>query len=494
MKRFLPLSLACFTLLCSCGTEPKAPFVPKEDFNENFRLLEEGNVTVVNPTLESTTYYYGPDCVYRSFDDTSRSGFGYMTLADQGMFSFSLENDKVQLGNTLSLSPSDHASLMLYSPSLLSDNASFRKKSDGTWASTHENTLVTFAYIAGLGINLSSTNGYTILTKGTMTGEEKEGGILDFNYSFSTSSYSFSYEISFTNIGSTQNKTIESYMASNPTLTSPVSWSEAQKSSIAAVYGDASEVPFPAASPYSAFSASSSTAVFLDYGKECKAMVADYQKKLEKAGFVLNADRSTLSGDSSVYLYEKDKQVEDVNAGKDHVTYEAVFGFVPNSALNASDAARFPNGKFILNLKLYRYTFHPATQDSLNLYLQYAGLDSKAVPGFAFQEQPTKMFGADKTEVAKDAITSQGSTAAFDHYYVLGLSFASLATVKKEMANYVNSLVLSGFEKNESASSDSISIYTKKADGYPNGITVQISAEGGSSSTDTPWLDVEYAW
>ena len=104
------------------------------------------------------------------------------------------------------------------------------------------------------------------------------------------------------------------------------------------------------------------------------------------------------------------------------------------------------------------------------------------------------MFGADKTEVAKDAITSQGSTAAFDHYYVLGLSFASLATVKKEMANYVNSLVLSGFEKNESASSDSISIYTKKADGYPNGITVQISAEGGSSSTDTPWLDVEYAW
>ena len=62
------------------------------------------------------------------------------------------------------------------------------------------------------------------------------------------------------------------------------------------------------------------------------------------------------------------------------------------------------------------------------------------------------------------------------------------------MANYVNSLVLSGFEKNESASSDSISIYTKKADGYPNGITVQISAEGGSSSTDTPWLDVEYAW
>ena len=257
MKRFLPLSLACFTLLCSCGTEPKAPFVPKEDFNENFRLLEEGNVTVVNPTLESTTYYYGPDCVYRSFDDTSRSGFGYMTLADQGMFSFSLENDKVQLGNTLSLSPSDHASLMLYSPSLLSDNASFRKKSDGTWASTHENTLATFANIAGLGINLSSTNGYTILTKGTLVGEEKEGGILDFNYSFSTSSYSFSYEISFTNIGSTQNKTIESYMASNPTLTSPVSWSEAQKSSIAAVYGDASEVPFPAASPYSAFSASS---------------------------------------------------------------------------------------------------------------------------------------------------------------------------------------------------------------------------------------------
>lgn len=494
MKRFLPLGLAYFTLLCSCGTEPKAPFVPKEDFNENFRLLEEGNVTVNNPTLGSTTYYYGPDCVYRSFDDASRSGFGYMTLVDQGMFSFTLENDKVQLGNTLSLSTSDHASLMLYSPSLLSDNASFRKKSDGTWASTHENTLATFAYIAGLGVNLSSTNGYTILTKGTLVGEEKEGGILEFNYEFSTSSYSFSYDITFTNIGNTQNKAIESYMASNPSLTAPASWSEAQKNSIAAVYGDSFEVPFPAASPYSAFSASSSTAVFLDYGKECKAMVADYQKKLETAGFVLNTDRSTLSGDSSVYLYEKDKQVEDVNTGKGHVTYEAVFGFVPNSSLNASDAVRFPNGKFILNLKLYRYTFHPATQDSLNLYLQYAGLDSKVVPGFAFQEQPTKMFGADKTDVAKDSITSQGADATFDHYYVLGLSFESLTTAKKEMANYVNSLVLSGFEKNESASSDSISIYTKKAEGYPNDITVQISAEGGSSSTDTPWLDVEYAW
>ena len=500
IKNYFVLGMS-LALLCSCGgsssstssndgssiSSSKDSTSVHENFNDVFASFEDGNMTVYNDIMDTTTYYYGPDAVYREYNSNKSSSYGYMTMSNEGMFSFVLDNDKVNIKNTLSLSDSDHASLMLYSPSLISDNASFKQK-NGVWTSTHENTLQMFAYIAGLGSNLSSTNGQTVLLTGTMTGKENGDGSLTFSYSFESTSYTFSYVLTISSIGSTHNKTIESFQKAGKMKDPETDWNATQKALITNVTGD-KVLPYPTGtSAYTAFSYGSNLISFTDYGSNASNMPEQYKAQLEAAGFSLNSSRSSLDGTDPIYLYEMDKQVEDLDNGKAHVTYEIVFGY---TGVSSTTASRYPNGKFIVNFKLYQYTFKPTSVDSLNAFIKNTFNSDSVLPSFSFSATPSSMYAADQTQNAKESYETLGYTASFDHYFVFGIAFESNLDCASESSSYQSLLLASGFKKGNS--SDGTTTYTKEVDGYENGITISVATQSGTSSS-SPWIDIEVAW
>lgn len=390
----------------SSSAQPTRAEILKGLFEE---MATKGTCTYTDPGNQ-TKYYLGGDKGYLQILDPSQLtpgnpiGQGVLRLPNYGIVSYLYQNDTAGVDRTsLSVvSPNKQLSFADFENSvvelgLAGKEITFTESTKThTFSTTDEDFVNSLLEMDGLGaaIGLFPTVKATV----QLTDDNKGmtvGYVLDGSSEYKKISYS---GMTITNIGTTKNTNVESFLASNPTMTAPTAWDADTEEFL----GGANVLPFPgratyaASMPLSEDEDSGLTTVFVDYG--CGNILNAYGTQLTGAGYTLEPEMSDLANNIAVY--------SKVVVPASGVTGDLkLYVFAVFQSYTGENATYRPNGDFTI-YAAFQQEIPELTPAQLNAHLSTFKLrwapTVNAFPTFDFGTACTKIEFADQTESTEE--------------------------------------------------------------------------------------------